>query len=84
MEIIKGAEASKPAPNVRVNYSALAQAYNKMEVKDLIKLDEPTSNITLFKNTLERRGVRHGIDFRAFTTNGESYVEKLTEAKMEG
>lgn len=83
MEVIKGAPEA-PKPNRSIDYTALATAYNQLKPQDLIKLDEPVSNITLFKRTLEARNVIHGVDFRAFNQNGVTYVERISEAQMEG
>ena len=79
MKIVNNEERS---PMQRIDYSKLADLYNRLENGGAVEMDEQVYNITLFKKHLARRGVVIGTDFEAFNRDGKTVVKRLTQVAM--
>ncbi len=86
MEILKAEQAPEPiqAGHRPVDFKELAKKYNEAEINGVVKLGHRVSNITLFKRGIERRKIKHDVDFLAYNLDDCCYVKRLTHKAMEG
>jgi hypothetical protein len=77
---MKVVEHEERTPNTPIDYSKLADFYNRLEIGGAVEMDQ-VYNITLFKQAIERRGLGLG-DFQAFNKGGKTLVKRLTQALM--
>ncbi|MBC7198169.1 MAG: hypothetical protein H5U32_02860 [Pseudomonas balearica] len=80
MQIQQVAETDAPAPVKRIDYSALAEHYNALEVGKTLKLDQ-VYNITLFRQALVRRGLGDE-DVEVYQRKGNCFITRKTETLM--
>jgi len=79
MEILdQGADA--PSAKVRLDYGKIAEAYNSLQVGQMLKLD-PVYNITAFRRSLERRLDK--ANFEAFHRGGHCFLKRKSTTPME-
>lgn len=81
MKIVSKTDA-EPATRISVDYSLLADYYNRCGIGDAVELDDKVSNVTLFKKTLSKRNIVPDVDFQAYIKDEKTYVKRLTMAKM--
>lgn len=84
MEILKAEQAPEPtqAAHRPTDFVELADKYNQAEINGVVKLGHRVSNITLFKKGVERRKLKHGVDFLAYNLDDSCYVKRLTHNAM--
>lgn len=80
MKIVSKADAV-PRERKTVDYVRLADYYNRCGLGDAVELDM-VYNVTLFKKSLNLRGIESGVDFHAYNKDGKTYVKRLTMVRM--
>lgn len=80
MKIVSNSDA-KPKERKTVDYSLLADYYNRCAEGEAVELDK-VYNVTLFKKTLSNKGLVSDVDFQAFNKDEKTYVKRLTMARM--
>lgn len=80
MKIVSEKDAGPKERNV-VDYAKLADYYNRCEVGQAVELDK-VNNVTLFKRSLDLRGIKRATDYQAFNKDGKTYVKRLTQVRM--
>ena len=80
MKIVSNTDA--PKERKTIDYSLLADHYNRCEVGGAVEMDK-VSNVSLFKKTMGNyRGLTADVDFQAYNKGGKTYVKRLTMARM--
>lgn len=74
-------EKDQPKGINRIDYAKLADYYNQNEIGEAVSMDQ-VYNISIFKESLERRGLVRDQDFVAYTTGGKTFVKRLTSVPM--
>jgi hypothetical protein len=74
-------QASGPKERKTVDYGKLADYYNRCEDGDAVEL-EKVYNITLFRRSLDLRGITQGVDYQAFNKDGKTYVKRISKVRM--
>lgn len=80
MKIVSNRDA-KPKERKTVDYCLLADYYNRCGEGDAVEL-EKVSNVTLFKKSLNLRGIASDVDFQAYNKDEKTYVKRLTMVRM--
>lgn len=78
MEIQRVTET--PAPVQRIDYEELASHYNDLDVDETLKMPS-VYNTTLFKKTLERKGLGAD-DVEVYQRKGNCYITRKSTATM--
>jgi hypothetical protein len=78
---MKVVEHEERTPNTPIDYNKLADYYNRLEIGGAVEMDQ-VYNITLFKEAVERRGIRREVDFLAFNRDGKTIVKRESQAPM--
>lgn len=81
MRPVTEVETPKAIHKAAIDYAKLADLYNERAVGDGVVM-EKVYNITIFRKNIAGRGLVPGVDFEAFTKDGETVVKRLSTAVM--